>query len=150
VFRGSNIGELVDIGAPNGRLIVSRNIGTVSVDLGGVETLDVRLVGGHDIIAVNDLSATDVSDVQIDLAAAGGGGDAIDDTVLVLGTAGDDAITVEAVGGGVDVDIPGAATTHVIGAEAALDELFVNGEAGADTFSVVGPVASLIKLVTNQ
>jgi Ca2+-binding RTX toxin-like protein len=150
VFRGSNIGELVDIGAPNGRLIISRNIGTVSVDLGGVETLDVRLVGGHDIIAVNDLSATDVSDVQVDLVAAGGGGDAIDDMVVVLGTPGDDAIAIEGAGGGIDVDIPGAATTRITGAEAALDELFVNGEAGADTFSVVGPVASLIKLVTNQ
>jgi Ca2+-binding RTX toxin-like protein len=150
VFRGSNIGELIDIGAPNGRLIVSRNVGTVSVDLGGVETIDVRLSGGHDIIAVNDLSTTEVSDVQVDLAAAGGGGDAIDDIVLVLGTAADDAITVEAAGGGIDIAIPGAATTRVTGSEAALDELFVNGQAGNDTFSVVGPVGSLIKLVTNQ
>jgi hypothetical protein len=59
-------------------------------------------------------------------------------------------IAIEAAGGGIDVDIPGAATTGITGAEAALDELFVDGEAGADTFSVVGPVASLIKLVTNQ
>jgi Ca2+-binding RTX toxin-like protein len=150
VFHGSNIGELIDIGAPNGRSIVSRNIGTVSVDLGGVEVLDVKLVGGHDVIAVNDLSATEVSDVQVDLAATGGGGDLIDDIVVVLATAADDAITVEAVGGGIDVAIPGAATTRVVGSEAALDELFVNGQAGNDTFSVTGPVASLIKLATNQ
>jgi Ca2+-binding RTX toxin-like protein len=150
VFRGSNIGELVDIGAPNGRLIVSRNVATVSVDLGGVETLDVRLVGGQDAVTVNDLSATEVLDVQVDLAAAAGGGDLIDDTVVVLGTAADDAITVEAAGGGVNVAIPGAATTRVIGSEAALDELLVNGQAGNDMFSVIGPVDSLIKLVTNQ
>lgn len=129
---------------------MSRNVGTVSVDKGDVETIDVKLLGGHDIIAVNDVSATEVSDVSIDLAAAVGGGDLIDDIVVLLGTSNPDAITVTPVGGAVETTIPGAATTRVTGSEAALDGLYVNGMEGTDTFDVVGPVATLIQLFLDQ
>ena len=148
-FRAGNIGELMDIGAPNGRLIISRNVGTVSVDVGGVETIDVKLLGGHDIIVVNDLSATEVDNVNIDLSAAVGGGDAIDDAVIVLGTPNSDTISVTAVNGAVETAVPGGATTRVTGSEAALDELYVNGGDGADVIDVIGPVASLIQFFAN-
>jgi Ca2+-binding RTX toxin-like protein len=148
-FRGSNIGELMDIGAPNGRLIISRNVGTVSVDMGGVETIDVKLLGGHDIIVVNDLSATEVDDVNVDLAAAVGGGDAIDDTVIVLGTPNADTISVAAVNGAIETTVPAGATTRVTGSEAALDELYVNGGDGNDVIDVFGPVTSLIQFFAN-
>ena len=59
--------------------------------------------------------------------------------VVVRATAADDAITVEAAGGGIDGRDRGAATTRVTARRLALDELFVNGQAGNDTCSVIGP-----------
>ena len=146
LFNGSNIGELIDIGAPTGRLKVSRNIGNVTVDMGGVETIDVLLRGGGDIIVVNDLSATEVTDVNIDA----GGLDGLEDQVIALGTANPDAITVSAVGSVVETTIPGAATTTVTGTESTLDRLYVNGMGGDDTFDVVGQVTTLVLLFLNQ
>ena len=65
------------------------------MDLNGVEQINLDALGGADTITVNDLTGTDVTQVDLDLAARRhGGGDGQADSVIVNGTAGADAITV--------------------------------------------------------
>ena len=40
-FNGSNIGELIDVTDNAGRVRVTRNIGTITLELDNTETLDV-------------------------------------------------------------------------------------------------------------
>ena len=52
---------------------LTRDVGGVAMDLGGVETIDVNALGGADTITVNDLSGTDVNEIDLDLAGVAGG-----------------------------------------------------------------------------
>src|SRR4029450_2031947 len=69
------------------------------------ERVDLRALGGQDATVVNDLTGTDVTNVDIDLAPAigGGTGDGVADTVTVNGTNDPDNVAVAANGGVVDV-----------------------------------------------
>ena len=66
------------------------------MDTAGVEQVDFNALGGADLVTVNDLTGTDVSSVNVDLAGTLGGatGDGQADRVVVNGTNGDDAINV--------------------------------------------------------
>jgi Ca2+-binding RTX toxin-like protein len=67
VFNGANGGEQVDLSANGNRLKFFRTQGTVTMDTAGVETVDFNALGGADTVTVNDLSATDIVDVDINL-----------------------------------------------------------------------------------
>ena len=86
VFNGSNIGEHIDVSANGSRARLFRDVGTVTMDLNGVERIQLAALGGADTITVNDLSGTSVRQVAIDLAATGGAGDGQADTVIVNGS----------------------------------------------------------------
>ena len=64
------------------------------MDLDDVEAIDYNAVGGSDTVVVNDLSGTDVVEVNLNLAGTIGGsaGDAAADNVIVHGTNGDDIV----------------------------------------------------------
>src|SRR5205807_938269 len=94
IFNGANIAENIDISANGGRVRLSRDVGNVVMDLNGIEHIQLNALGGADTITVNDLTGTGVTQVAIDLGAAGGGGDGAADTVTVNGTLGNDAISV--------------------------------------------------------
>ena len=47
------------------------------MDTAGVERVDFNALGGADIVTVNDLTGTDVTDVNVDLASTLGGAAAI-------------------------------------------------------------------------
>ena len=83
VFNGANVNENFDISANGRQVRLLRDIGTVTMDLDNIETIDLNAKGGADIITVNDLSKTDVKQVNIDLAGASGGGDGQVDTVAI-------------------------------------------------------------------
>ena len=72
VFNGANINENIDISANGRRVRFSRDVGNVTMDLNGVETIQFAALGGADTITVNDLTGTDVTQVAIDLAATAG------------------------------------------------------------------------------
>ncbi len=92
-FNGSNANENVDISANGSRVRFFRDVGNVSMDLNGVEHIHFAANGGADTVTVNDLTGTDVTQVAIDLAAAGTTtGDGQPDQVTVNATAGADAI----------------------------------------------------------
>lgn len=94
------------------------------MDLNDVEGITFNALGGADVINVNDLSGTDVTDVDLNLAASGGGGDGAADQVNVFGTNGDDVIQLAGDASGVQV-LGLAATVRITGAEAANDSLAI-------------------------
>jgi Ca2+-binding RTX toxin-like protein len=150
VFNGANIDENIDISANGERVKLTRDIGTVTMDVNGTETIDVNAKGGADNITVNDLTGTDVNQVAIDLAATPetGQGDGQPDTVTVNGTAGDDRISIVSSSSSVIVNgLPAQVT--IDGAEDANDTLVVNGGAGNDTIDASALNAGQVKLTIN-
>ena len=88
-FNGSNVNENIDLSANGSRLRLSRDVGNVTMDVNGVEQVNVAALGGADTLTVNDLSGTGVTGVNLDLAGTPGSGtgDGQADTVIVNGTA---------------------------------------------------------------
>jgi len=146
-FNGSNANENIDLSANGSRLRLSRDVGNVTMDVNGVEQVNVVALGGADTLTVNDLSGTDVAQVNLDLAGTpgSGAGDGQADTVIVNGTNGDDAITVAGDASGAAV-LGLAAQVNITGAEAANDRLSVNALAGDDVVDASGLSAGAIQL----
>ena len=121
--------------------------GNASLNLDDVEAIRVRPLGGDDEVHVGDLSGSDVVRVDADLAAtrAGSTADLQADTVAVIGTVGDDAITVTAGIGEVRVDGL-AAITRVSHADADLDTLAITTLDGTDGVAVAPAVLGLIQV----
>ncbi|HZL90601.1 MAG TPA: calcium-binding protein, partial [Pirellulaceae bacterium] len=72
IFNGSNVDENISLSANGNRLILFRDPGTVTMDTSGVENVDVNALGGADVITVNDLTGTDVTQLNLDLANPAG------------------------------------------------------------------------------
>ena len=64
LFNGANVAEQVDVSANGDRLTFFRNPGTVTMDTAGVERVDFKALGGADLVTVNDLTATDVNELD--------------------------------------------------------------------------------------
>jgi Ca2+-binding RTX toxin-like protein len=127
-----------DIFANGGRVLFTRNIANVTMDLNDVETIEFNALGGADNIDVADLSGTDVELVDIDLAATIGGtaGDGQVDTVTVNATNGDDVTIVASAGSKISV-LGLSAQVAVDHAEAG-DKLVINALAGDDVIEASG------------
>ena len=147
VFNGANAAEQVDLSANGTRLRFFRNPGNVTMDTAGVERVDFNALGGSDVVTVNDLKATDVRQVNVDLAAALGGttGDGQADRVTVAGTEGRDKIRVSGDSGTVKVSGL-AAAIRILHPEAALDRIDINTFGGADSVVSAGLKAGAIQL----
>ena len=96
LFNGANTAEKIDISANGTRTRLFRDVGNVTMDLGGIEHIQLNMLGGADTITVQDLSGTDINQVAIDLSspAGSGTGDGAADTVITNGTANNDQISV--------------------------------------------------------
>jgi Ca2+-binding RTX toxin-like protein len=147
VFNGMAGGETFDASANGARLRFFRQQGNIVMDVDDTERVVLRPLGGPDATTVNDLSATDVVGIDIDLAAAIGGnaGDSAADTVTVNGTGGDDGVEIQGANGGAFVGGV-SPLVEVIHADAAMDGLLVNGLAGNDVLSAARLAASAILL----
>lgn len=141
VFNGANIGEQIDISANGNRVRFFRNIANVAMDLNDTEAITFNALGGADLIVVNDLSGTDVTEVNLNLGA----GDAQPDTVIVHGTEGDDVALISGDASGTSI-FGLAATVNVTGAEAANDSLVVGLHGGNDVLEASGVAAGAIQL----
>lgn len=105
LFNGSNAPENITLTANQGRLRFFRDVANVTMDTDGIETVDFTAVGGADNITVGDLTATDVTKTNLDLAGTLGGsaGDGAVDNVFVTGTNGNDRIRINGSGSRADV-----------------------------------------------
>jgi Ca2+-binding RTX toxin-like protein len=147
LFNGSSNSELFDASANGARLRFTRNVGNIVMDLNDVEAIDLNTLGGADTTTVNDLSGTDVVELNTDLAAALGGtaGDGQPDNIIVNGTNGDDVVVVT--GDPNRASVLGlAAQVNISGAEAANDRLRVNALAGDDVEDASSVAAGAIQL----
>ena len=146
-FNGAGAAEKVDLTANGNRLRFTRDVASITMDTHGVERVDFNALGGADVVTVNDLSGTDVSAVNVDLAGALGGatGDGAADRVVVNGTNGVDAIDVSGDAGEIKASglVPTVAIFH---SEAANDRLEINTLAGNDTVNNAGLAAGAIQL----
>jgi Ca2+-binding RTX toxin-like protein len=146
LFNGANVPERVALSANGHRLNFLRDPGRVTMDTAGVERVDFNALGGADVVSVDDLSGTDVSDVNVDLAATIGGatGDGQADSVTVDGTNGNDTINVSGDASGVAVS--GLAARVAIQHQEPSDALAVNGLGGNDAISAAALAAQAITL----
>ena len=147
IFNGAGVAESFDFSANGNRLKLFRNVANITMDVDDTERVDLRALGGIDNTVVNDLSATDVKNIELDLETAigGGTGDGAVDTTTVNGTAGNDTVNIAPNAGAVDVTGL-AAALKIEHSEAANDVLNVNGLDGNDTISGSVGLAALIKV----
>jgi Ca2+-binding RTX toxin-like protein len=145
LFNGANINERMDVSANGQRVRFTRDIANIVMDLDDVESIVARTLGGADQLVVNDLSGTDVTDVQADLAASGGGDDSAADNVVVNATNADDVVTVSGTGPTTRIDGL-SAVVSVSDASAVNDRLTVKGLSGADVIDASAVTAGSILL----
>jgi Ca2+-binding RTX toxin-like protein len=130
LFTGTHVSEQINIAANGGRAIFSRDVDAVVMDLNDVERIDFAALAGTDSITVNNLSGTDVTEVDIDLAGPDGRGDGQSDTVIAQGTSGTDGIQlVNTINSIFIIGLP----TLITITNADSDRLTVNGGTGNDT-----------------
>ena len=143
-FDGANVSEHFDISANGRRIRFTRDIGNVVMDVDGLEEIDLNALGGSDLLNVNDVSGTDLTEIQTNLAGSQGGDDGSPDEVIVNGTNSADTITASGSAG--TVSVTGlAATVDIANANAAQDELAINGLAGDDAIEGSGLTADAIR-----
>jgi Ca2+-binding RTX toxin-like protein len=139
VFRGADASEQFELSANGPRVRFTRDVGTIVMDLGGIEEIDTTTLGGTDRLTAHDLSGTGVQRVETSLSGASGD-DGAADRVIVDGTAGDDAI--DAAGSSGAVTVTGlAARFDIRGAAAPQDTLAIDGLAGDDVITGSGLAA---------
>ncbi len=147
-FNGANVNENIDLSANGSRLRLFRDVGNVTMDVNGVEQVNLATLGGADTVTVNDLTRTGVTDVNIDLAGALGGssGDGQADKVIVNGTDAADKFSIS--GSGSTAVVAGPSTTvRVTNAEVANDTLQVNGLGANDTINASKLHAGVVDLL---
>ena len=150
VFNGANVAENINISANGGRVLFFRNIANVSMDLNDVEVDRLQRPGRGRHVIVGDLSGTDVTEINLNLAATGGAGDGAADTR--------DRQRHERRrrGPGCRATRPAwrvlglAAQVNITGAEAANDRLTVNALAGDDVVEASGLAAGAIQLTRRR
>jgi Ca2+-binding RTX toxin-like protein len=150
VFNGSNAAENITISANGGRVLFFRDIANVLMDLNDVEGIDFNALGGADRVVVNDLSGTDVVEINLNLASTLGGtaGDGQPDTVIVNGINGDDVILAFGDASGTSV-LGLAAQVNITGTEAANDRLTINALGGNDVVEASGLADAAIQLTAD-
>jgi Ca2+-binding RTX toxin-like protein len=146
LFNGANINERMEVSANGGRIRFTRDVAGIVMDLNDVERIDANMLGGVDNLTVNDVSGTDLTTVNANLAGNGNVDDNAADTVTVNATAGSDVVS--ALGDNTGVSALGlAAHVNVTGGSAATDRLAVNLLAGDDVLDGSGLAASGIPLI---
>jgi len=154
VFNGSDLAERFDIsdtgsGLPFHRVRLTRDIGAVSMNLNGIETIELNANGGADTITINDQTATDIFTVNVDLGGFGNG-DGQADTIIINGTNGDDLAQIASFNGtSIGANVSFFPFVNITSAESASDMLTLNTLGGNDIIDASSLVADLITLTVN-
>ena len=145
IVNGAAAGDAFSLSATgSGRLLFARtNLVPFTIDMGGVEQVDVNGLAGADSFLVADLTQSDVRVVNLDLGAVGD-----TESVTVEGRTTSDQLMVSTAGAGL-VAVTGLRyDIHVAGAEP-FDGLTVNGNEGADAIHVEAGVENVITTTLN-
>jgi Ca2+-binding RTX toxin-like protein len=145
LFNGANVAEKIDISANGNHARFTRDVANIVMDTHSVEKIQFNALGGADNITVNDMTGTNVSEVDLNL----GGNDGAADTVTINATNGDDVITVSQDANG-NIIVSGLATeVKISGFEAANDRLIIKGLGGDDVITASGLPAGSIQLTAD-
>ena len=146
-FVGADLAERFAVQANGSRVRFTRDVGTIVMDLNGIEEIDTKALGGADTFTAGDLTGTDLERVETNLHGASGD-DGAGDQVIVNATNGADAVLAQGSTG--NVTLSGlAARFDIEGANAAQDQLAVNLLDGNDVFDGSGLSADAIGLQVN-
>ncbi|HUQ08696.1 MAG TPA: hypothetical protein VM146_00170 [Steroidobacteraceae bacterium] len=150
LFNGANIAENFDLSANGGRALFTRNVGNIVMDLNHIERVDLVALSGVDNVTVNDLTATAVREVSVDLAE----GTAAADSVILQGRAtatdftfANRGATLVATGLGAEVQVVNAGAEDAVvanGVAGATDHVIVAGDAEAQAFHLTANGADLL------
>ncbi len=148
VFNGADVDENMFLDANGQRAVLVRNVGNVRMDMDGVETLNLAMLGGFDNLSVGDnMANTAMNRANVDMSAAGGGSDGKTDSVNLVGTGNADHVTVGATG--TRIDVAGLPVATSITGSAIPDQLQIAAEGPDDTIAVDPAVNALITLLIN-
>jgi Ca2+-binding RTX toxin-like protein len=146
-FNGSGANENFRL-APNGaRARLTRDVGAITMNVDGIERVDVDSLGGNDVLTVDDLRATKVRAVNHDEAAVLGGAapDAGNDQTIVNATNAPDTIAATGTAGAAAVTGL-AATVNTVHADPIRDALVLNALGGDDRVDAGALGADTVKL----
>ena len=138
LFNGAVIGEKINIFATGDHATFTRDVANVTMDLDNVESIDFSARGGFDDIVINDLSGTDVTEINLDM----GGPDGVADKITINATQGDDVVLVFGENG--QVSVLGLSTVVNISNMEAIDQLIINTLGGDDVVEASGLDASIV------
>jgi Ca2+-binding RTX toxin-like protein len=145
-FHGSNANENIDLSANGSRVRLFRDVASITMDMSGIEELDLSTLAGTDAVTIGDLTGTDLQKANVDLSGTRGSGtgDAQADTVTVNGTDAADNVKVSSSGG--NALVSGLSPqVQVSGSDPTLDNVDVNTLGGDDTITsgvgLAGPAA---------
>jgi Ca2+-binding RTX toxin-like protein len=150
-FNGAAADESLQLSAKGSRARLVRDVGQVSMDLDGVEQVDTDSLGGADTVTVNDLTGTDVTGVDIDLAGASDpkAGDGAADHVVVDGTDGADSVQLS----GTQADGVTAsglqALVRVFGTDGPSDTMTLDALGGNDTVDATRLADGVVSLTVD-
>ena len=114
-FDGNSGTETFVISANGARVQLSRDVGSVVMDINDVERIELQAFAHLDAIVVEDVSGTDLTQVAIDLAGTiPGKTDGSIDTIYVNGSKANNAITAVMAGG--VISVAGLATLNTVDA----------------------------------
>ena len=131
-FNSSGADEAIAISANGQRAKLTRDVGDITMEVDGIERIDVDVLGGADKVVVNDLTGTLVQEVRIDLEGVkdGGVGDGKVDSVTLNGTNGTDFVSVLGQPG--NLFVLGLPSFVTVQRAEAVDTFTINGGAGND------------------
>ena len=148
LFFGSNASESFNVSANANHVLFTRDVGSITMDLVGIESTELRTLGGADNVVVNDLTGTDLKQFEISLAGPDGNPDGAVDSVTVNGSQGDDHINIGGDSGGVRVT--GLHTTvSIFNMDVGVDPLTINGQGGNDTINAQSLRGNTMPLTIN-
>jgi Ca2+-binding RTX toxin-like protein len=148
VFNGANVDESVSLNAEGQRAVLTRNVGTIRMDMDGVETLNLTMLDGFDNFSVGDfMFNTAMNRANVDMSGPVGGPDDKTDSVNLVGTPDVDHITAGATG--TRIDIAGVPVATSITGSKIPDQLQLTAEGPGDTIVVDPAVDALISTLIN-
>lgn len=147
LFNGSAGAEIFAASSNGGRLLFTRNVGNIIMDCDDTELLTLNALGGSDGVTINDLAATDVTNVNVNLGVSGLS-DGASDAVTVNGTSGVDVMSLAGSAGSVTIT-SAAFIIAITNAAPATDTLTINTAGGDDIVSASQLANSSVVLTLN-
>src|SRR5262249_54615020 len=146
-FNGSTAAEKIDVSANGTRVRLFRDIASITMDLNGIEALNLRTFDSPDTVTINDLTGTGLAKANVDLGAFDGTGDGSADTVIENGSALAEKVNVTASGS--QVLVAGLKPALTLTGSEPFDTLAVNPLGGKDQATVAAGVSALINPVVD-